>query len=93
MGKSEYYGSYNIISENGTFIIYVGSDGKIHIRLIRPDPPPDISALLKAVSLVMHEASQLKDQVLAEQFRQFAENLLNSRANELGGLLANTAAA
>ena len=77
----------NVLVGNGIYEIYIGSDGKIHIRWILPDPPPDLLAELRAVSVVLNEASQLKNRATAEKFQQFAETLLSSRAKELGGLM------
>ena len=77
----------NVLVGNGIYEIYIGSDGKIHIKWILPDPPPDLLAELRAVSVVLNEASQLKNRATAEKFQQFAETLLSSRAKELGGLM------
>jgi len=77
----------NVLVGNGIYEIYIGSDGKIHIRWILPDPPPDLLAELRAVAVVLNEASQLKNRATAEKFQQFAETLLSSRAKELGGLM------
>ena len=79
----------NVLVENGIFEIYIGSDGKIHIRWILPDPPVDLRDELRAVAVVMNEASQLKNRATAEKFQQFAETILASRAKELGGLMEN----
>jgi hypothetical protein len=88
MGITENYKAYNVISANGTYIIYVGSDGKIHIRWIRPDPPPiDVSSVITAATAVLHEAALVKDRALSEHFVQLAENLLNSNAKAIGGYL------
>jgi len=77
----------NVLVGNGIYEIYIGSDGKIHIKWILPDPPPDLLAELRAVAVVLNEASQLKNRATAEKFQQFAETLLSSRAKELGGLM------
>jgi len=77
----------NVLVGNGIYEIYIGSDGKIHIRWILPDPPPDLLAELRAVAVVLNAASQLKNRATAEKFQQFAETLLSSRAKELGGLM------
>jgi len=77
----------NVLVGNGIYEIYIGSDGKIHIRWILPDPPPDLLAELRAVAVVLNEASQLKNRATAEKFQQFAETLLSSRAKELNGLM------
>ena len=77
----------NVVAGNGIFEIYIGADGKLHIRWILPDPPPDLLAELRAVSVVLNEAAQLKDRATAEKFRQFAETILASRAKELGGIM------
>ena len=78
----------NVLVGNGIYEIYIGSDGKIYgIKWILPIPPPDLLAELRAVSVVLNEASQLKNRATAEKFQQFAETLLSSRAKELGGLM------
>jgi hypothetical protein len=77
----------NVLVGNGIYEIYIGSDGKIHIRWILPDPPPDLLAELRAVAVVLNEASQLKNRATAEKFQHFAETLLSSRAKELNGLM------
>jgi hypothetical protein len=77
----------NVLVENGVFEIYVGSDGKIHIRWILPDPPPEVFTELQAVSVVLNQAARLKDRGVAEKFQQFAEGILNNRAKELKGFL------
>ena len=51
----------NVVAGNGIFEIYVGADGKLHIRWILPDPPPDLLAELRAVTVVLNEAAQLKN--------------------------------
>ena len=79
----------NVLVDNGVFEIYIGADGKIHIRWILPDPPPDLMAELRAVAVVLNEASQLKNRATAEKFQQFAETLLSSRAKELTGIMEN----
>jgi hypothetical protein len=81
------YLSLNVLVDNGVFEIYVGSDGKIHIRWILPDPPPEVFSELQAVRVVLQQAAQLKDRGVAEKFQQFAEAVLNNRAKELTGLL------
>ena len=77
----------SVLVDNGIFEIYVGADGKIHIRWILPDPPPDLFSELRAVAVVLNEAAQLKNRATAEKFQQFAETLLASRARELSGIM------
>jgi hypothetical protein len=77
----------NVLVGNGIFEICIGADGKIHIRWILPDPPPDLLEELRAVAVVLNEASQLKNRTTAEKFQQFAETLLASRARELSGIM------
>ena len=79
----------NVLVGNGIFEIYIGADGKVHIRWILPDPPPDLLNELRAVAVVLNEASQLKNRTTAEKFQQFAESLLAARAKELGGIIEN----
>jgi len=82
-----HFATFNILAGNGIFEIYRGSDGKLHIRWILPDPTPDLMAELRAVAVVLNEASQLKNKATAEKFQQFAEGLLNARAAELRGVM------
>ena len=79
----------SVLVDNGVYEIYVGSDGKLHIRWILPDPPPEILSELKAVSAILNHAAQLKDRAVAAKFQGFAEEVLNNRSKELGGFLAN----
>jgi len=46
-----------------------------------------LMAELRAVAVVLNEASQLKNKATAEKFQQFAEGLLNARAAELRGVM------
>ncbi len=80
----------NVLVDNGVFEIYVGSDGKLHIRWILPDPPPEIFSEIKAVAVVLNQAAQLKDRGVAAKFQQLAEDVLNNRSKEITGLLAQT---
>ena len=64
----------NVLVGNGIFEIYIGADGKIHIRWILPDPPPDLLEELRAVAVVLNEASQLKNRSTAEKFQQFCRD-------------------
>ena len=93
MKKFEFIGSYNIFVDNGIFEIYIGADGKLHIRWILPDPPPEFYSELKAVAVVLNEAAQLKDRGVAEKFQQLAESVLNNRAEEITGILGQAAGA
>jgi hypothetical protein len=77
----------NVVAGNGIFEIYIGADGKLHIRWILPDPPPDLLAELRAVTVVLNEAAQLKNRATAEKFQQFAETILASRTKELGAIM------
>jgi hypothetical protein len=86
MNKQE-FAAFGVLVDNGIFEIYRGSDGKLHIRWILPDPPPDLRAELRAVSAVLNEASQMKDRGAAEKLQQFAEHVLNSSARELNALV------
>lgn len=85
-----HFASFNLLAGNGIFEIYRGSDGKLHIRWILPDPPPDLMAELRTVAVVVNEASQLKNKATAEKFQQFAEGLLNARAAELHAAVEQT---
>jgi hypothetical protein len=80
----------SVLVDNGIFEIYIGADGKLHIRWILPDPPPDLLAELRAVAVVLNEASQLKNKATAEKFQQFAETILASRAKEVAGVMEHT---
>jgi hypothetical protein len=90
---AKFLGSYNVITDNGIYEIYIGADGKLHIRWILPDPPPEFLAELRAVSAVLNQAAQLKDRGVAEKFQQFAEGALNHRAKELKEILEQAAQA
>lgn len=79
--------SFAVLADNGIFEIYRGSDGRLHIRWILPDPPQDLVGELRAVAGVLNEASRMENRATAEQLRQFAENLLNARAQELNVLM------
>ena len=87
MNKQE-FATFGVLVDNGIFEIYRGSDGKLHIRWILPDPPPDLRAELRAVSAVLNEASQMQNRAAAEKLQQFAEHVLNSSAKELNALVA-----
>lgn len=82
-----HFAAFNVLVDNGIFEIYRGSDGKLHIRFILPDPPPELMGELRAVAAVLNEASRLTNRATAEKFQQFAESLLNARAKELNGIL------
>jgi hypothetical protein len=90
MTKSLRFASLNILVDNGVYEIYVGSDGKIHIKFILPDPPPEALAELRAVSAVLNEASKLQNRATAERFEQFAASMLNSRSKELNEMMNRT---
>jgi hypothetical protein len=84
------FAAFSVLVDNGIFEIYRGSDGKLHIRWILPDPPPDLRAELRAVSAVLNEASRMQNRSAAEKLQQFAEHVLNSSAKELNALVART---
>ncbi len=78
----------SVLVDNGVYEIYIGSDGKLHISWILPDPPPEVFSELKAVTAILEHAAQLKDRAVAAKFQGFAEEVLNNRAKEIGGFLA-----
>ena len=83
-----HFAALNVLVDNGIFEIYIGSDGKLHIRWILPDPPPDILSEIAVVSEIVNQSALLKDRAIAEKFRGFAEEVLNSRAEVIGGFMA-----
>ena len=56
-------------------VIYVGADGKIHVKHV-PGWNPDISAAIS----VLGQAARLDDRMMAQQLDRVAENILQKHA-------------
>jgi hypothetical protein len=84
---------FHIFVGNGVLEIYIGPDGKLHIRWVFPDPPPDIISELNAVAEIVDQAALINDRAIAEKFHGFAEEVLNRRREVIAGYMAQASKA
>lgn len=82
-GKTPIGGYYSpgYFNDGGGFVIYVGHDGKLHIKYIPPREPV-LNQLNVAASLMAH-AEGIGDAHIANQMRDLAQSVLNSQAEQI----------
>lgn len=86
-GKTPIGGYYSpgYFNDGGGFVIYLGHDGKLHIKYIPPREPV-LSQLNQAASLMAH-AEGIGDTDIANQMRDLAQAVLDTHAEQIIGAL------
>ncbi|HXP83657.1 MAG TPA: hypothetical protein VN841_03000 [Bryobacteraceae bacterium] len=79
------YYSPGIFTDAGGVIIYVGKDGKLHVKRV-PPWDPNLSQLNLAASLIA-QAENVTDVRIANQMRDLANTILSSQSNQMIGVL------
>lgn len=74
--------SPGVLTDAGGFIIYIGSDGKVHIKRVPPWNPETLSELQAAVAVVDH-VGRIQNRAVADQFLKVAEGVLGKHVGEL----------
>ncbi len=74
--------SPGVLTDAGGFIIYIGSDGKVHIKRIPPWGPETLRELQAAFAVVEH-AGAIKNAAVAEQFLHVAQAVVGQHVAEL----------
>lgn len=74
--------SPGVLTDAGGFIVYVGSDGKLHVKRV-PPWNPETAAELGAAFAAIDGASRIKNQVVAQQFLNAATHVLGQHLGEL----------
>jgi hypothetical protein len=82
-GKTPIGGYYSpgYFNDGGGFVIYLGHDGKLHIKYVPPREPV-LSQLNLAASLMAH-AEGIGDASIANQVRDLAQAVLNSNSEQI----------
>ncbi len=74
--------SPGVLTDGGGYIIYIGSDGKVHIKKIPPWDPETLSELQVAVA-VLDGAGAIRNEAVAAQFLKVAEGVVAKHAAAL----------
>jgi hypothetical protein len=74
--------SPGVLTDAGGFIIFIGSDGKIHIKRIPPWGPETLSELQTAVAVIDH-VGRIQNRAVADQFLKVAEGVIGKHVAEL----------
>ena len=70
------------LTDAGGFIIYIGSDGKVHIKRV-PPWDPGVRAELQTVFAVLEHAGAIKNAAVQKQFTAAATHVVEAHAAEL----------
>lgn len=76
------YTTPGVFTDAGGFVIYIGSDGKVHVKRI-PPWDPGVRGELAAAAHVLDAAATLKDAHTAQKIVDLVEGVLNSRVGAL----------
>ena len=71
-----------VLTDAGGFIIYIGSDGKIHVKRVPPWDPETLGELQAAVA-VLDNVSAIRNEAVAGQFLKVAEGVFAKHAGAL----------
>jgi hypothetical protein len=74
--------SPGVLTDAGGFIIYIGSDGKIHIKRVPPWNPETLRELQAAVT-VIDQVGRIENRAVADQFLKVAEGVIGKHVGEL----------
>jgi len=74
--------SPGVLTDAGGFIIYIGSDGKIHVKRIPPLGPESV-AELGAVFTVLESVSAIKNASVDNEFLRVAQDVASKHVGEL----------
>lgn len=74
--------SPGVLTDAGGFIIYIGSDGKVHIKRVPPWNPETLHELQSAFGALEH-VGQIQDRAVADQFVKVAQGVITKHAGEL----------
>jgi hypothetical protein len=74
--------SPGVLTDAGGFIIYIGSDGKVHVKRV-PPWDPETRAELQAAFAVLEHAGQIRNQAVAQQFLAVSERVIQQHAGAL----------
>lgn len=74
--------SPGVLTDAGGFIIYIGSDGKLHVKKVPPMGPETV-AELTAVFSILEGAGQLRNQKVQQELLHVAQAIAAPHAGEL----------
>jgi hypothetical protein len=78
--------SPGVLTDAGGFIIYIGSDGKVHIRRIPPLGPESVREL-QAVFAILQYAGGIQNRAVADELVKVAQQVATPHAAELQKLV------
>jgi hypothetical protein len=73
--------SPGILTDAGGIEIFIGADGKPHVRKVPGNNP--LFQEVGAAVLVLEQAARLNDKVAAQKFQSFAEAIIADKAKDL----------
>ena len=74
--------SPGVLTDAGGFIIYIGSDGKVHIKRVPPWNPETLAELQTAVG-VLENVGHIQNRAIQDEFVKVAQNVIAKHAGEL----------
>lgn len=74
--------SPGVLTDAGGFMIYVGSDGKLHVKKVPPWNPETLNEL-KAVFDVLEGVGQIRNQKVQQELLRVAEQVAQPHVGEL----------
>ncbi len=74
--------SPGVLTDAGGYIIYIGSDGKVHVKHV-PGWNPETRAELQTAFAVLERAGEIKNREVAQRFLAASEHVLQRHAGEL----------
>lgn len=74
--------SGGVFTDAGGFIIYIGSDGKLHVKKVPPWNPETIGEL-KAVFSILEHAGAIRNQKVQQELVRVAEQIAQPHVGEL----------
>jgi len=74
--------SPGVLTDAGGFIIYIGSDGKVHVKRIPPLGPESV-AELGAVFAVLESVSAIKSAAVDNELLRVAQDVASKHVGEL----------
>jgi hypothetical protein len=78
--------SPGVLTDAGGFIIYIGSDGKVHIKRIPPLGPESVREL-QAVFAILQYAGGIQNRAVADELVKVAQQVATPHAAELQKLV------
>jgi hypothetical protein len=74
--------SPGVLTDAGGFILYIGADGKVHVKRV-PPWGPEVRAELQLAFAVLERVGEVKNREVAQQFLTASEHVLQQHAGEL----------